>query len=124
MSWNWKGIAGLVMFAVALCVMNCGSNSDRANLPKSESSDQGAVQPAQTAADQDSKITSAVEKQLHDDSSVAPADIEVKTNNGVVSLHGKVPSQRIAERALQLAEGVDGVRTVYSYLKIASDEQS
>lgn len=66
----------------------------------------------------DSLLSAAVTKRLVRDAQVKAADINVTTRDGVVTLSGQVPEQRMAERAVMLASGIDGVKKVISQLRV------
>ena len=66
----------------------------------------------------DASITSGVKVKLVKDSEVDAIDINVDTYEGVVTLHGNVPSRSTERRAIQLARSVKGVEDVRSKLVI------
>lgn len=49
---------------------------------------------------------------------IDPLRIDIYTYNGVVTLSGKVPSQGVAQRAVQIAQCTRGVTQVISELQI------
>jgi hyperosmotically inducible periplasmic protein len=63
------------------------------------------------AAD-DSAITAKVKSSLLADSVVSASTIDVDTTNGAVSLNGIVKTEQERQRAIQLAQSTQGVRTV------------
>ncbi len=66
----------------------------------------------------DGITTTKVKAALLADSSVKGTDINVETQRGVVQLSGFVDSQGQVDRALQLAQGVQGVTKVDNELKV------
>jgi osmotically-inducible protein OsmY len=62
----------------------------------------------------DEAITSEVQEVLNTDPAIREADIEVRTEAGVVYLEGEVPDEMILSRAIELASTVPGVRHVDS----------
>ena len=66
----------------------------------------------------DASITGSVKTKLIKDAEVDAIDINVDTDRGVVTLHGHVPSQRVAKRAVDLAGTVNGVHRVKSKLVV------
>jgi hyperosmotically inducible periplasmic protein len=68
----------------------------------------------------DASITTAVNAKYVKDDLVKARDINVDTHQGVVTLHGTVASAKVAERAVQLARAVKGVRQVVSKLRVVS----
>ena len=77
-------------------------------------------------ATSDAEITAAVKAKFMSDKDVSARKIDVETNDGVVTLRGKVATATEAERAEELAKSAEGVRTVHSYLKtdISDNEDS
>lgn len=71
----------------------------------------------------DASITSAIKMKLASDDLTDALDINVDTSNGMVTLKGTVSSQAEADRAIELARTVDGVKEVTSELQIAPEQQ-
>jgi len=67
----------------------------------------------------DATITARVKTALLNDPQVAGLNIDVDTSLGVVTLSGVVKSQPEAQRAVQLAGGIPGVRNVRSTLQVS-----
>ena len=67
----------------------------------------------------DAAITSAVKTKFLADSTVKGLRIDVDTSNGMVTLNGNVSSRAEADRAMTIARGTDGVKSVHDNLKIA-----
>lgn len=65
------------------------------------------------------RITSEVKLKFAADDTVKALNIDVDTNNGVVTLNGTVNSKAELQKAIQLAKSVDGVHHVKSNLTIA-----
>jgi hyperosmotically inducible protein len=68
----------------------------------------------------DATITSSINAKYVKDRQISAVDINVDTYNGVVTLHGNVPSQRTADRAVALARATKGVKKVISRLVVVS----
>ena len=66
----------------------------------------------------DAATTSSVKAKFVKDDRVNALDINVDTYEGVVTLHGHVPSRSTEDRAVQLARSVKGVKEVRSRLVI------
>lgn len=64
----------------------------------------------------DASITAAVKMKLANDELIEARNIDVDTKDGVVTLKGKVSNNAEAERAIQLAKEVTGVKSVKSLL--------
>lgn len=69
----------------------------------------------------DASITAEIKLKLAGDDLTDALDIDVDTNNGVVTLNGNVSSQAEADRAVQLAKSVEDVKNVESNLKIQAN---
>jgi hyperosmotically inducible protein len=65
------------------------------------------------------RITSEVKLKFAADDTVKALNIDVDTNNGVVTLSGTVNSKKELNQAVQLAKSVDGVKHVKSNLTIS-----
>jgi hyperosmotically inducible periplasmic protein len=65
------------------------------------------------------RITSEVKLKFAADDTVKALNIDVDTNNGVVTLNGTVNSKKELNQAVQLAKSVDGVKHVKSNLTIS-----
>jgi len=59
-----------------------------------------------------------VKMKMANDETVSASKIDVDTSNGIVTLNGQVRSQAEADRAVQLAQSVDGVKTVNNNLTV------
>lgn len=68
----------------------------------------------------DATITTRVKTALLDDPDVNATRIDVNTAAGVVTLSGDVRSKGEADRAVQVARTVQGVKDVRSALKVVS----
>jgi osmotically-inducible protein OsmY len=66
----------------------------------------------------DASTTASVKAKLIKDSEIDAIDINVDTFEGVVTLHGNVPSGSARRRAVQLARSVKGVTDVRSKLVV------
>ena len=68
----------------------------------------------------DDRIRDDINDRLYDDSFVDASDIEVKVENGEVTLSGTVDSKEIKRRAEDIAEAVSGVKHVENRLRVTS----
>ncbi len=68
----------------------------------------------------DAAITSAVKAKFLADTPVKGLQIDVDTNNGMVTLNGTVSSRAEMDRAMQLARDTEGVKSVKNNLKMRS----
>ncbi len=73
-----------------------------------------AVACAQT----DSGITTAVKSKLAADDTVKAYQVDVDTNNHVVTLKGDVNTSLAKERAVEIARATDGVRDVIDQIEV------
>jgi hypothetical protein len=110
-----KHILGLFLAAVvAVFPIACSDRYENT----SERQEPGSVDNAVS----DASITTSVKLRLADDELVKARNIDVDTQNGMVSLRGVVTSENEAERAVEIAKNVEGVRTVRSFLNIEAAE--
>jgi hyperosmotically inducible protein len=74
----------------------------------------------QTVGEQidDAAIVTAVKAKLAADTDVAALNIDVDSNEGVVTLSGRVDSSTESAEAERLARGTDGVKRVINNLKV------
>jgi len=77
-----------------------------------------STQPAKMQID-DSEITTTVKAEFVKDDVVKARDIDVTTNEGVVTLTGRVATAEESARAEKLAH-VNGVKSVRNLLKVGS----
>lgn len=80
----------------------------------------GACSSTRTAGTQvdDAAITMAVKAKLAADGDINPFNIDVDTNEGVVTLQGRVAKVEARTKAEQLARETDGVRRVVNLVKV------
>jgi osmotically-inducible protein OsmY len=80
----------------------------------------GACSSNRTTGSQidDAAITAAVKAKLATDGDINPFNIDVDTNEGVVTLQGRVEKEAARTKAEQLARETDGVRRVINLVKV------
>ncbi|MBF0279193.1 MAG: BON domain-containing protein [SAR324 cluster bacterium] len=66
----------------------------------------------------DTAITAKINAEYIADENVKTFKIGVKTYRGVVTLTGKVPNQQMIDRAIRIAEDMEGVNEVNSLLTV------
>jgi hyperosmotically inducible protein len=66
----------------------------------------------------DAAITAAVKAKLATDGDINPFNIDVDTNEGVVTLQGRVAKEEARQKAEQLARETDGVSKVINLIKV------
>ena len=83
----------------------------------------GACSSTKTPGTQvdDAAITAAVKAKLAADGDINPFNIDVDTNEGVVTLQGRVEKEEARNKAEQLARGTDGVRRVINLVKVGDN---
>ena len=69
----------------------------------------------------DAAITGAIKTKMLADSDVGGLKIDIDTTDGVVVLKGNVSSAAEKRKAVQIARGTDGVKSVKDQLKIVKD---
>lgn len=80
----------------------------------------GACSSTQTVGTQidDAAITTSVKAKLATDGDINPFNIDVDTNEGVVTLQGRVDKTEAKTKAEQLARETDGVKRVINLVKV------
>lgn len=80
----------------------------------------GACSSTQTTGEQvdDAAITAAVKAKLAADGDINPFNIDVDTNEGVVTLQGRVEKDEARTKAEQLARDTENVRRVINLIKV------
>jgi len=102
----------LLIALVALIPFACSKGTDN---------DKSIAEQTSQTVD-DAAITASVKAKFTSDDVVKARNIDVDTQDGLVSLRGTVASQSEADRAVRIAEQVDGIRQVRSYLKLDTAE--
>jgi hyperosmotically inducible protein len=69
----------------------------------------------------DAAITAAVKAKLATDGDINPFNIDVDTNEGVVTLQGRVEKELARTKAEQLARETDGVKRVINLVKVGGN---
>ena len=79
-----------------------------------------ACSSTETAGTQvdDATITASVKAKLATDGNINPFNIDVDTNEGVVTLQGRVDKTEARTEAERLARETDGVRRVINLIKV------
>lgn len=82
-----------------------------------------ACNTTQTTGEQfdDALITTKVKSKLAADPEVSATDIDVDTNEGEVTLTGRVESESVRREAVKLARDTEGVERVRDLLKVGSE---
>lgn len=70
----------------------------------------------------DDYITAEIEKRIKSDKMLMSSKIDVRSDAGVVTLQGQVPGIQASLRASELADGVEGVRTVKNDIMTVPDK--
>jgi hyperosmotically inducible periplasmic protein len=97
---------------------SAGARLDR-SMDKIASATQAGAADAAASVD-DAAITAKVKAAVLAEPGLRTLQIDVDTNDGVVTLSGVVDSPALKERAAQVAQGVGGVRSVRDNLAIKS----
>ena len=98
-----------VSLVSALSIASCGKSEEKG--PKPEGPKPEAKTTVGTEID-DSAITTKVKSALLADADVKSFDIKVETRKGEVQLSGFVDNQAQIDRAVAVAKGVEGVKSV------------
>ena len=69
----------------------------------------------------DAEITAKVKMKLAADGDINPFNIDVDTNEGVVTLQGRVAKEEARTKSEQLARDTEGVRRVINLVKVGDN---
>jgi len=118
--WHWKAVTctfALGLIAAAPVMAMAGEKMDEAK-EKTRSTTEEA-----TGAVSDSWITSKTKIALFSDDRVKGRQVSVDTEHGVVHLRGKVDTSEARMAATQVAQGIEGVKSVKNDLQVVSPEE-
>jgi hyperosmotically inducible protein len=79
-----------------------------------------STKPLGTQVD-DAAITAKVKAKLAADDDINPFNIDVDTNEGVVTLQGRVVKQEARTKAEELARETEGVKRVINLVKVGEN---
>jgi LysM repeat protein len=82
------------------------------------------AQPSLAEKIDDLRHSAAIRTVLVQDAQTGPYDIRVRTENGIVTLTGVVPTLSVRERAEALAAGMDGVAVVRNELRLEGQAET
>jgi hyperosmotically inducible protein len=113
---------------VAVMAVGCGqhtkandvSQSDQQSTAPQTGNDANKMGGTASTAIDDSMITTKVKAAIVAEPTLSAMDIKVNTTDGVVTLSGTIDAPSKAQRAKELAQTVDGVKTVNNELVIKS----
>jgi osmotically-inducible protein OsmY len=108
----------LAVLVTGLVAALTACNRPAANDARSDTTVPASERPA------DASIQTAIQARLYADDSIRGEDIDVRTENGVVTLQGAVASEAVEQQALTIARGVEGVTRVEDQLTIEPREQT
>ena len=103
-----KSVEGVQVVANSLIVGDSSMNPQTVTAKAKEVAEEGEH------AAGDAWVTTKVKAQLLADSDIKGLDINVSTKDGVVTLAGLVPSKAVRDKAISIAKGVKGVKSVSS----------
>lgn len=104
-------LSGLIAFTGCTAAKNTGT-------AVSEGTKEAADKTGEVVTD--ASITAAVKMKMADDPLVKARNIDVDTKDGVVTLNGTVGSKAEEQKAIDLANTIDGVKKVVSNLTVSS----
>jgi hyperosmotically inducible protein len=107
------------MLVSGVFVAGCGKSGEKAAPPAAPQTE--AKTTVGTEID-DGAITTKVKSALMADADVKSFDIKVETSKGVVQLSGFVDNQGQIDRAIAVAKGVEGVKSVDNKMNIKTTE--
>jgi serine/threonine protein kinase len=106
---NWKKFAGPAA-VVLILIIGIGYFARR--------SAENAAPSQVSTSDQDAALKQAIQDEFQDSDSLKNQKIDIRVDNGNVSLHGKVNKAYLTEIAGALARDVDGVKNVQNEIEV------
>lgn len=112
--------AGTVLFAAGCDQRNATTSSTTSSTPSTATATDKMANAADKAGAKidDAAITTKVKAALMAEPGLRSLEINVDTRDNVVTLNGTVDSQEKKQRAMQLAQGVEGVKSVSDNLVV------
>lgn len=113
-------VASMALLGTTAC--NRNEPADTSTVPTAQAP--AEPQAYETAeARTDSGITTAVQARYYADDTIRNRNVDVTTENGVVTLRGTVDSEQSKQKAQQLAQNVAGVTRVENQIQVQSEER-
>ena len=81
----------------------------------------GALTAQTTYAASDTWITTKAKIELLTADGAGRMDVKVETDHGVVTIHGKVESQAVKDKATGIVNKIDGVKSVRNLVEVVPD---
>lgn len=106
----------VLLFAISLAAAAGCTATKNTGVAVGEGTKEAAEQVGDTVTD--ASITAAVKMKMADDPLVGAMKIDVDTKDGIVTLNGTVKSSAEAQKAVDLAKSVNGVKSVKSNLVV------
>lgn len=107
--------------SVVLCAGAGAAQTPNPQKPAAEAKQEPREGGRQTGnAVTDSWITMKIHSQFIPEDALEDSDIDVTTNNGVVTLTGTVPTPAGKQRAVAIAKATDGVKSVNDKLRVSA----
>jgi hyperosmotically inducible protein len=100
--------------------MSSSSGSSTARQSDTTSQPSTSSQSGTTSVVGDSTITAKVKSAIIAEPDLSALDIKVNTDNGVVTLTGSVDNSQKVQKAAQVAQAIDGVKSVNNQLSVKS----
>lgn len=122
---NTQALVAIASCALALALAACGDRSTPA-AKSAEVTPQAAPQPAPAAPakaeapkpDPDAELAAKVKAAFANDRELKMLPIDVRAANGVVTLYGTADNPKLREKAVRIASGVEGVKSVNANVQI------
>lgn len=116
-----KKVTSAWKLGIVACAVVAGAGCNRTP------AEQEAARPAaqtESAEHSDAAITTSVRAKYYADDSVRSRNIDVTTEDGVVTLRGTVDSEAAKDQAVKLAQSVEGVSRVDDQLRVGAETET
>ena len=111
-------VRALVAPVLLMTVAAVGCNREPQRSTETAAYPPAATSPATSEARSDTAVTTAVQAKFYSDEAVRGRDIDVSSENGVVTLRGAVPNEAAKQQAVNLARSVEGVTNVNDQIEV------
>jgi hyperosmotically inducible protein len=109
----------VTMFGAFVAVAPCAAQTQQSTTDKMMDKTKSATEETKTAVS-DSWITSKTKIALYSDERVKGTQVSVDTKDGVVHLRGKVDSNEAKAAAAEVANGIEGAKSVKNDLQVVA----
>jgi hyperosmotically inducible protein len=128
-----QALVAIASCALAAALAGCGDRNDTATkstdvtpptttAPQAAAPAQAPAAPAKAAEtakpDPDAELAAKVKSAFANDRDLKMLPIDVRASNGAVTLYGTADNTKLRDKAVRIASGIDGVKSVNANVQI------